>query len=169
MKKLFNFQWSFLTIDIRLKNKTPIIFTERLGIVIYLWKTFLQTESFFIVWNEKQIIFVLGGTGSMERKLLHFKKAQAKILLRMQKLYQTTYIFCNTLWSVLIHPFDTNLLPPRETLGLHCIFRAQLFTWHIYLATLPLTWQLCYKPPGILPRQIKNRCIYLIKVFLRYF
>ena len=53
MKKLLDFQWSFLTIDIRLKNKTPIVFTERLRTVINLWKTFLQTESFFIVWNEK--------------------------------------------------------------------------------------------------------------------
>ena len=75
MKKLLNFQWSFLDIDIRSKNKTPIIFTERFGTVINLWKNFLQTESFLIVWNEKQTIFVLGGTGSTEGKLLHFKSS----------------------------------------------------------------------------------------------
>ena len=75
MKKLLNFQWSFLNIDIRSKNKTPIIFTETFRIMINLSKTFLQTQSFFIVWNEKQMIFVLEGTGSKERKLLNCKSS----------------------------------------------------------------------------------------------
>ena len=41
--------------------------------VINLSKTFLETQSFFIVSNQKQMIFVLTGTGSRERKLLNFK------------------------------------------------------------------------------------------------
>ena len=73
MNKLLNFEWSFLNIGIRSKNKTPIIFTETFRTVINLSKTFLQTQSFFIGWNEKQMIFVLGGTGLKERKLFNFK------------------------------------------------------------------------------------------------
>ena len=41
--------------------------------VINVSKTFLETQSFFIVSNQKQMIFVLRGTGSRERKLLDFK------------------------------------------------------------------------------------------------
>ena len=43
--------------------------------VINLSKNFLQTHSIFIVSNEKQMIFLLGKTGSRERKLLNFKRS----------------------------------------------------------------------------------------------
>ena len=43
--------------------------------VINLLKNFHQTQSFFIVWNEKQMIFLLGKTGSRERKSLNFKRS----------------------------------------------------------------------------------------------
>ena len=41
--------------------------------VINVSKTFLETQSFFIVSNQTQMIFVLRGTGSRERKLLDFR------------------------------------------------------------------------------------------------
>ena len=40
--------------------------------VINVSKTFLQTESFFIISNQKEMIFVSGGTGLTERKLINF-------------------------------------------------------------------------------------------------
>ena len=43
--------------------------------VINLSKTFLQTQTFFTVSSQKQIMFILGGTRSRERKLLKFKKS----------------------------------------------------------------------------------------------
>ena len=43
--------------------------------VINLSKNFFQTQSFFIVGNEKQMIFLLGKTGSRERKSLNFKRS----------------------------------------------------------------------------------------------
>ena len=55
------------------KKKAAIISTETFRMVINLSKTFLETQSFFNVSNQKQIIFVLSGTGSRERKLLNFK------------------------------------------------------------------------------------------------
>ena len=58
---------------ILLEKKTAIILTETFRMVINLSKTFLETQSFFIVSNQKQMIFVLTGTGSRERKLLNFK------------------------------------------------------------------------------------------------
>ena len=58
---------------ILLEKKTAIILTETFRMVINLSKTFLETQSFFIVSNQKEMIFVLRGTGSRERKLLNFK------------------------------------------------------------------------------------------------
>ena len=58
---------------ILLEKKTAIILTETFRMVINLSKTFLETQSFFIVSNQKEIIFVLRGTGSRERKLLNFE------------------------------------------------------------------------------------------------
>ena len=75
LKKLSNLESSFWNSDTTWRNKTPIISTKTLRMVIYLSKNFHQTQSFFIVWNQKQIILVLGKTGSRERKLLDFKKS----------------------------------------------------------------------------------------------
>ena len=63
VKKLSNSESSFLNSGTSWKNKTPTISTKTLRIMIYLSKHFLQIQSFFIVWNKKQIIFVLGITG----------------------------------------------------------------------------------------------------------
>ena len=54
----------------------------------------------------------------------------------MQKLDQIKYIFCNTVSSVSILPFDTNWLAPRGTLG-YSLFGEpnQFFTQDIYPET----------------------------------
>ena len=59
MKKLLNLQSSFPSIDTSWKDKTPIISTETVRMVKNLSKTFLQNQSYFIVSNQKQMIFVL--------------------------------------------------------------------------------------------------------------
>ena len=41
--------------------------------MINLSTTFLETQSFFIVSNQKQMMFVLRGTGSREKNALNFK------------------------------------------------------------------------------------------------
>ena len=125
MKKLLNLEWSFSNTDNTWKNKTCIILTETFIIVINLSKTFLQTQSFFIVWNQKQMTFILGKRGSGKRSCLK-SKGLAKLLPRIQNLYQITYIFCNTVQSISIQPLDTNWLAPRETLCLQRICRIQL-------------------------------------------
>ena len=63
MNKLLNLEWSFSNIDNSLKNKSGIILIETFRIVINLSKIFLQSQTFFIVLNEKQMIFALLGTG----------------------------------------------------------------------------------------------------------
>ena len=134
VKKISNLKSSFLIIDTSWKNKTP---TKTFRMVIYLSKTFLETQSFFIVWNEKQLIFAFLGTGSQKGSCLT-AKGLAKLLPRIQKLYQIKYIFCNTVSSVSIPPFDTNWLAPRGTLGLQCIGRAQPI---IHTRHLPWNWK----------------------------
>ena len=137
MKELLNLEWSFSNIDNTWKNKTCIILTKIFRIVINLSKTCLQIQGFFIVWNQKQMIFVLGETGSGKRSCLK-SKGLAKLLPRIQNLYQITYIFCNSVASISILPFDTNWLAPRETLGLQCICRAQLLIHTTHLpSSLP--------------------------------
>ena len=64
--------------DTSSKNITAIILTELFRMVINLSKVLLQTQSFFIVLNQKQMILVLGGTGWRERKFLKFKRSQKR-------------------------------------------------------------------------------------------
>ena len=61
-------------------------------------------------------------------------KGLAKLLPRIQKLYQIPYILCNPLWSLFVQSSDTNLMAPRGTLGLQCTCRAQLIiqTTHLH-------------------------------------
>ena len=125
MKKLLNLEWRFSNIDNTWKNKTCIILTETFIIVINLSKTFLQTQSFFIVWNQKQMTFILGKRGSGKRSCLK-SKGLTKLLPRIQNLYQITYILCNTVSSISIQTFDTKWLVPWGTLVLQCNCRAQL-------------------------------------------
>ena len=118
-------EWSFANTDYTWKNKTGRISTEIFRIVTSFSKIFLQIQSFFIVWNQKQMIFILAKTGSRKIDSL-ISNGLAKLLPRIQNLYQITYIFCNTVACVSILPFDTNWLAPREALGLQCICWAQL-------------------------------------------
>ena len=55
VKKLPNLESSFLIIDATWNNKTVILSIKTFTMVIKLSKVFLQTQLFFIVWNEKQI------------------------------------------------------------------------------------------------------------------
>ena len=141
VKKHLNLESSFSSIDTSWKNKSLVTETETSRMVINLSKTFLQTQSFLTVWNQKQIIFILGGTWSGGRRL--FKFQMSNVLLKTKKLYQITYFFCPPpppLQSLFIHSFETNLSAPRETFKLQCICRASLFIRHlsivVYLANM---------------------------------
>ena len=56
--------------------------------------------------------------------------------------------------------FDIIEMAPRGTIGLCCVYIAQLVT-HQAVYTLPFTMQLCYKPLGILQRVTKSQKVYL--------
>ena len=133
VKKLWNLESSFSIIDNSWKNKTPITSTKTFRMVINLSKNCLQSQSFFIVWNQKQMLFVFGKHDQGKQSYLT-SKGLIKLLPSTQKLYQITYIFSNTLRSVSIKPFYTNWLAPRGTLGLECICRAQVIiqTTHLH-------------------------------------
>ena len=134
MKKLLNLEWSWPNIDNPWKNKTFVTSTETFRIMIKLSKTFLETQSFFIIWNHKQTIFILGQTGSGKRSWLT-SKGIAEILFRIQNLYQITYD-CYTLCNL----FQFNPLIPtdwhQEKPFAYSVFAESnyLFTQHIYLA-----------------------------------
>ena len=51
-------------------------------------------------------------------------------------------------------------MTPRGTLGLCCVYIAQLMT-HTAIYTLPFTLQLCYKPLDILQRVTKSQRIHI--------
>ena len=126
MKKLLNWQSSFSSTDISWKEKTPILSMEKVKMVANLSKTFLQTQSFFIVSNQKQMIFVLGRPWSREKKLLIFKSS-SKTFTQNTKA-RTNYIY--VLYSLVTSfhsSLDTNLLERRATFGLQWICRVQLF------------------------------------------
>ena len=116
VKKTFKLRLGLLEYQYYLK-KNPLISTETFIMVINLPKTLLQTQSFFTVWNQKQMNFIFLRTRSRERKLLKLKRS-SKTFTTIKKLYQMTYILCNPLWFLFVHPFHTNLLAPRGTFGL---------------------------------------------------
>ena len=145
MKKTLNLEWSFSNSDNTWTNKTSIISTQTFRIVINLSKTFLQTQSFFIVYNHKQMIFILGKTGSGKTSW-STSKALSELSPRIQNLYQITYLFCNTVQSISIQLLHTNWLALSETLRLQCICRAQLL---IHTTHLP-----CYLPCSYLTRPL---------------
>ena len=168
VEKLSNLESSFSIIDTSWKNKTSIISTNTFRMVIYLSKTFLQTQSFFIVWNEKQMIFVLGRSWSREKKLLIFESSSKTCMENTKAI--SNYIFSVThLWSLFIHSFGTNLLASRGTLKFQWICRAQLFSQktrlHCCLPCNHVTSLLAYCRV-----QLRiNRCTYCIKVLLSSF
>ena len=124
VKKLSNLEWSFLIIDSSWKNKTSIISTRTFRMVINLSKNCLQTQSFFIVWNKKQMIFLVVKTGCRERKLLNFKRSSKTFTEDTKPISMS---------SVSIQPFYTNWLAPTGNFGLQWICWVHLFIETILL------------------------------------
>ena len=143
MKKLLDLESSFSNTDTSWTKKFLLISNETFKMVIYVWRTFLQSQSFFIVSNQNQMIFILGRTGWREGKLLKFKKS-SKTFTQDTKA-KSNYIYFLLHFVICFNSTLTNLLAPRGNVGFQCICRAQL------------VMQLCYKPLGS------------IKVLLMYF
>ena len=146
-------------------------------------KTFLQTESFFVAWNQKQMVFMLRKTGPRERKLLNFKRSSETftqdtkaisnyiyvlyhsviLLPRIQKLYQITYMFSTTRSSVSIKTCYTNWLVTKGTFGVQRICRAHLFIQTTRLHSW-LPWYFVRILFAYSRRKLRsNRCTTLLK------
>ena len=123
MKKLPNLESSFLINDTSWKNKTLILSTKTFKMMINFSKVFLQTQSFFIVWNQKQI---------KGKEVTKLQKVEQKFYPEY-KSYIKLHIAAVILHHVFIEPFDTNLLSPRRTLGSQCICRAKDIIHTTYL------------------------------------
>ena len=124
-----------------------ILSTKTFRMVINLSKVFLQTQSFFIVGNQKQMLFVLEKIGLKETKLLNFKRSS-------KTLTQDTKPISNYIYPVtLCHLFPLNLLISNDwhrekPLG-YSVFAEPnyLFTQHIYLVAclatmLQVSWDI---------------------------
>ena len=158
MKILLNLQSSFTNIlhfKKKKERKIPIKSTKVYRVMINLPNPFLQTQSFFIIWNQKQMIFILGRTGSRERKLLKFKWStktftqDTKAILNYKSPLQTSVISLHSiLWYQLIRTKRSHWVAV-------CLHSPINYSTHTY--TLLLTLQLCYKPPGIFQSLIKNK------------
>ena len=112
VKKLSNLESSFLITDTGWKNKSLVISTQTSRMVTNL--SLFQIKNKCLSSQEKQDPW----KGSCSTS-----KGLAKLLPRVINLYQITYIFCNTVSSISIQPFDTNSFAPRETFALQCVFR----------------------------------------------
>ena len=154
MKILLNLESTFTNILHFQKKKIPIISTEIFRI-INLSNPYLQTQSFFIIWNQKQTIFILGWTWSRERKLLQFKRSTKTFT-------QDTKAISNY-----IYPLQTSVISLRPILWYQLICTKRNHWVAVYLQspsnysthtyTLSLALQLCYKPLGIFQSLIKNK------------
>ena len=167
MKKLLNLRSSLSSINTSWKDKTPMKSTETVRMVANLSKTFLQTQSFFIVWNQKQMIFVLGRPWSRENKLLIFKRSSKTFTQKTKSIsnYIHQYIGSKYIQSISsVTPCDSSSLNPLR----YQLIGTKGNPWlAVYLqspinssndtSTLPLTFQSCYKSLGILNRVIKNK------------
>ena len=86
VKNLFNLEsWAFPKL---------ILVEKNFGMVVNFSENVSSSQSFFIVWNQTQINDFYLRRNRIEGSCLNLK-GQAKSLLRTQKLYQITYIFCN--------------------------------------------------------------------------
>ena len=154
MKILLNSESSFTNI-LNFQKKYPIMSTEISRIMINLSNLFLQTQSFFIIWNQKQMVFILDRTGSRERKLLKFKRSTKTFT-------QDTKAISNY-----IYPLQTSVISLRPILWYQLICTKRNHWVAVYLQspinysthtyTLSLALQLCYKPLGIFQSLIKNK------------
>ena len=119
--------------------------------VTNLSKNFVQTQSFFIVWNEIQMLFLIGETGSRERKSLNFKKSTKTFTQDTKDISNYIYLLCHSV--ICFHSTRLYWFSPKGTLGLQRISKAQLIIQMAHLhCHLPLN---CYNPLGILQRVIK--------------
>ena len=134
MLSIFNSSVKKLTIDTSWKNKILKITAQKFRMGINFSESSLQTQYFFIVWNKKQMIFLLGKTRLRERKSLNLKKS-TNTFTQDTKLYQITYILCKTLSSVSIRPFFTNWLAPKEPFG-YCDFGEPIYLFKRYVYTV---------------------------------
>ena len=133
VKKLSNLESRFSNSDNSWKKNTSIILVETLRMVIYLSRNLLKTQSFFIVSNQKEMIFVLGKTGSRERKLLNLKKSSKTFTKDTKAISNYIYLLqhsviclCPILWYQLNgskrNPWVPVYLqsPIIQTTHLHC-------------------------------------------------
>ena len=146
VEKSSTLESSFSNINTSWKKRSHIIPTEIFRMVINLSKTFIQSQSFFTFWNQKQIIFILGGTGFRERKLLKLKRS-SKIFT------QDTKTISNCIYP---------LSPPAISL--------RWILWYQFIGTKRNPWVAVYfqspinysnststSPLGIFQRVIRNK------------
>ena len=117
---------SFLINDTSWKNKTLILSTKTFKMMINFSKVFLQTQSFFIVWNQKQI---------KGKEVTKLQKVEQKFYPEYK-----SYIKLHIAAVILRHLFSLNPLiatycHQKEPLGLSVFAQPKiLFTQHIYIA-----------------------------------
>ena len=137
---------SFLINDTSWKNKTLILSTKTFKMMISLSKVFLQTQSFFIVWNQKQI---------KGKEVTKLQKVEQKCY-QEYKSYIKLHIDAVILHHVFIEPFWYQLIVTKKNPWVPVYLQSQLY-YSYNISTLPLTLQLCCNPLGILQRVIKNK------------
>ena len=133
VKKLSNLDSSFLITDTSWK-KNLLKYQPK---CLEWWETF---QKLFFKLNHFSLFQIKSKCSSSQEKQDRGKgsgltsKGLAKLLPRIQNLYQITYILCNIVLSIWNQPFGTKWLAPRGTLGLQCIRRAQLLihTTHLH-------------------------------------
>ena len=146
VEKSSTLESSFSNINTSWKKRSHIISTEIFRMVINLSKTFIQSQSFFTFWNQKQIIFILGGTGFRDRKLLKLKRS-SKIFT------QDTKAISNCIYP---------LSPP--------VISLRWILWYQFIGTKRNLWVAVYfqnpinysnststSPLGIFQRVIRNK------------
>ena len=155
MKKLLNLEWSFLNIDNTWKNKTCIISTETFGIVIHLSKIFLETQSFFIIWNQKQMIFILRRPWSSEKKLLIFKMSSITFTQNTKAISNYIYLLQPSVIS-LLPSLWYQLISTKRNPWVATNFKSPII-YSSGTSTLLLTLELCQKSLGTFQRVIKSK------------
>ena len=110
---------------ILVEKKSVILSTKTFRMAINLSKAFLQRQSFFVVWNQKQF---------NRKEVAELQKVQQNFYPEYR-----SYIKLHISAVILQHSFSLNtLIPtychPEEPLG-HSVFPEQkiLFTQHIYI------------------------------------
>ena len=130
-------------------------------------KNFSSNSISFHRWNQKQMIFVLGRPWSRENKLLIFKRSSKTFTQNTKSIsnYIHQYIGSKYIQSISsVTPCDSSSLNPLryQLIGtkrkpwLAVNFQSPII-YSNDTSALPLTFQSCYKPLGILQSVIKNK------------